>query len=71
MNSTTTLADPVICRCLRVTKSQIVDAVVLYGCETVREVTCTNKAGGGCNACHCRIRELISQARRDAIADQA
>ncbi|MBX3441933.1 MAG: hypothetical protein KF774_05960 [Planctomyces sp.] len=42
------------------------DAVVLFGCESVREVTQVNDAGGGCTACHCKIRQLILEARQRA-----
>lgn len=60
------LTSPIACRCLRVTEAQVTDAVVLFGCESVREVTQVNDAGGGCTACHCKIRQLILEARQRA-----
>jgi NifU-like protein len=56
--------DSVICRCLGVTESQVRDAVVHYGCESVRDVGSVNEAGEGCTVCHCKIRQLISEVRR-------
>ena len=52
-------ADRVICRCLQVKESQVVDVIAVTGAETVREVICQTGAGSGCTACHCRIRELL------------
>ena len=58
--------DRVICHCLNVKESAIVDAIAVTGAETVRDVIGTTTAGSGCNACHCRIRELIGCRRSEA-----
>ena len=52
-------ADRVICHCLQVKESQIVDAIAVTGAGSVREVIQHTGAGAGCTACHCRIRELL------------
>jgi NAD(P)H-nitrite reductase large subunit len=51
--------DRVICHCLQVKESQIVDAIAVTGAESVRDVIRDTGAGAGCTACHCRIRELL------------
>jgi NAD(P)H-nitrite reductase large subunit len=55
-----TIPDPVVCYCLRVSESQVVDCIAVTGCETVRDVMQQIGAGGGCTACHCRIRDLLA-----------
>lgn len=52
-------ADNVLCRCLQIQESQVVDCIAVTGAESVREVSVHTGAGAGCMACHCRIRELI------------
>lgn len=52
--------DPVVCRCLMVRESAIVNAVSLAGAETIKEVRSLTGAGAGCTCCHRRINELIS-----------
>jgi bacterioferritin-associated ferredoxin len=51
--------DRVICHCLQVKESQIVDAIAITAAETVLDVIQHTGAGAGCTACHCRIRELL------------
>jgi bacterioferritin-associated ferredoxin len=62
------VADPLVCRCLQVRQSQVSDCVSLYGCETLLEVRSQCGAGGGCNSCHRRIRDLIAE-HKAAAAD--
>lgn len=52
-------SDAVVCRCLHVRESRIVDCIAVTGAETVREVSQHTGAGAGCRACHCKIAELI------------
>ena len=52
-------ADRVICHCLQVKESQIVDAIAVTGAGSVREVIQHTGAGAGCTACHCRILEML------------
>lgn len=60
MSHTVDCADRVICRCLQVKESQVVDVIAVTGAESVRDVINHSGAGGGCTACHCRIRELLA-----------
>ena len=51
--------DRIICRCYRVTRREIVDAVRNDDLRTVEEVTAKTNAGGGCSSCYDDIRELL------------
>ncbi|SDK42146.1 NifU-like protein [Maridesulfovibrio ferrireducens] len=53
----------IICKCFGVTDVQIRHAVVENKLTTVEEVTNFTKAGGGCEDCHGRIKELIDEIR--------
>jgi NifU-like protein len=53
--------DPLLCRCLAVTQSQVVDCIAVTGAETVRQVTECTGAGRGCLSCHRKIRDLIQE----------
>ena len=55
--------DAIVCRCLRVRLSAIVDAIAVSEAGTVRELKCLTGAGDGCTACHPRLKALL-QARR-------
>ncbi len=59
MSSTTNETDRMVCHCLQIRESQVVDCIAVTGAETVREVSRHSGAGAGCMACHCRIAELI------------
>jgi NAD(P)H-nitrite reductase large subunit len=59
MSTSETATDRTICRCLRVSASQIETAIAVAGCETVRDVSQATGAGKACMACHCRIKELL------------
>jgi NAD(P)H-nitrite reductase large subunit len=52
--------DNLLCRCLQVRRSTVIDCIAVTGAETVREIAQHTGAGSGCNACHCRIRELLA-----------
>lgn len=51
--------DRIICHCLQVRESTIADTVAIYGADTVKDVVRTCGAGGGCNCCHAKIKQLI------------
>lgn len=48
-----------LCHCLKVSHDQVRHAVDFHGCESVDEVTSACGAGGGCTACHRRIRSML------------
>lgn len=59
-------SEPILCRCLQVTESAVVDAIAVSSLSSVKEICCETGAGGGCTACHPRLRELLSQRRERA-----
>lgn len=56
--------DRIVCRCLKVTESEICNAIDIQLAETVHDVIAVSQAGSGCNACHCEIKRLIAARRR-------
>ncbi len=53
------MTDRVTCHCLQVKESQVADSVAIYGAQSVKDVIRTCGAGGGCNSCHTKIRQII------------
>lgn len=53
--------DEVVCHCLHVTASAIDVAITVDRCRTVRDIVGTTEAGGGCTACHRRIRDILAR----------
>jgi bacterioferritin-associated ferredoxin len=62
MSHAATSADPIACRCLGVTESQVRDAARLYGVESIRDLAHVNGAGDGCTACHGCLRRVLAEA---------
>ncbi len=66
------VAGRVICRCYGVTQGRVERAIRDYNLASVVEVMNYTKAGGGCNACHPDIENLLSRARAErARAEEA
>jgi len=53
----------IVCRCLGVSSPRVFAAVRDGGLATVREVTKTIGAGGGCTLCHREIEEILGDVR--------
>lgn len=51
----------VICRCLQVTESEILEAIASNDLETIREVREHTSAGTGCTCCFTEIREILQR----------
>lgn len=63
--------DTFICRCLRITESEIHE-VADTKCEiSVREITRQTGAGAGCTACHKLIRALLAARKQQRAANSA
>ena len=54
-----TCTDRVLCRCLRVRESTVVDAIVTLGLRTVKEIREHTGAGDGCTCCHGELRRCL------------
>jgi NifU-like protein len=55
----------IVCECFGVTDVEIERAIRENNLKTVEEVTNFTKAGGGCEGCHDKIREIISRIRHE------
>jgi len=55
----------IVCECFGITDRQIEKAVRENNLTTLEEVTNYTKAGGGCETCHDRIREIIQAIRAE------
>ena len=66
-----TNSDPVVCRCLGITQSEIRAAGDFGGCQTVSDVKEMTEAGSGCTSCHRRIIALLQESRRDLQTEAA
>lgn len=70
--TTQTVADRMLCHCLQVKQSTVADSVAIYGAESVKDVIRTCGAGGGCNSCHAKIKQMIaSRGTLDANVNAA
>src|SRR3989339_735554 len=58
----------VVCECFGVTDLEIERAVRENNLRTVEDVTNYTKAGGGCEGCHDKIRDIIAKARSEMKA---
>jgi NifU-like protein len=56
----------IVCECFGVTDLEIERAVRENNLSTVEDVTNFTKAGGGCESCHDKIREIIVKVRAEA-----
>ena len=56
----------IVCECFGVTDLEIERAVRENNLSAVEEVTNYTKAGGGCESCHDKIREIIARVRAEA-----
>jgi bacterioferritin-associated ferredoxin len=51
--------DQVVCRCLQITESALVQVITTLQLRTVKEVRRHTGAGDGCMCCHARLREYL------------
>ncbi len=61
----------IVCKCFGVTDVQIKQAVLHNKLTTIEEVTNFTKAGGGCEECHGRIQEIITETLTGEVAKAA
>jgi bacterioferritin-associated ferredoxin len=50
-----------VCRCLRITETELVQAIVTRHLGTLKEVRQHTGAGDGCTCCHQRIKVILEQ----------
>jgi bacterioferritin-associated ferredoxin len=61
--------ETIVCHCLQVTESAVVRAVRDGGARSLCELASLTGAGGGCTACHRRLRHYINERKSAFIAD--
>jgi bacterioferritin-associated ferredoxin len=61
MASSTVCSDRVICRCLRVTESELVEALSTEEIRDLKQVRRHTGAGSGCMACHRLIKTYLER----------
>lgn len=59
-----------VCHCLRVEEHEIRDVIEDGELHTVRQVTASCGAGGGCTACHRHIKRFLAEAARERAAQE-
>lgn len=62
--------DSIICRCFKVTKQEVHDAVASGNARTISQLRCETGAATGCMACLCKVKQLLAE-RAAAIAAEA
>ncbi|MEX0727478.1 MAG: (2Fe-2S)-binding protein [Planctomycetaceae bacterium] len=62
----------IVCHCLRVTEEEILQAAEVGKPHSVKQIMDHTGAGGGCTACHFRIRALLNgeQSQCDSSSSQ-
>jgi len=58
--------ESIVCHCLAISESTVADAIAVCGLSTVREICRETGAGGGCTACHRRLKELLHKTNQPA-----
>jgi bacterioferritin-associated ferredoxin len=56
-------SDPVVCHCLQVPQSSIVEAVRDGGARSLCELARLTGAGSGCTSCHRKLRQYLNERR--------
>jgi bacterioferritin-associated ferredoxin len=56
--------DPVVCKCLNVTESQVRLAIAAFGAKSIGDLGRFTGAGTGCTCCHSALRQILAQYRK-------
>lgn len=59
MSAVLTSTGRIVCHCLRVTEEEILQAAEVGKPHSIKQIMDHTGAGGGCTACHQRIRALL------------
>lgn len=55
------IRDLLVCRCLRVTESELLEAAAQQEFCSLADITCRTGAGDGCTCCHRRLRQFVTE----------
>ncbi|MDO9155046.1 MAG: (2Fe-2S)-binding protein [Paludibacter sp.] len=53
--------DPVICTCLDMCKSEIVEGIRKNSCKTIEDIGDAIEAGAVCGSCHDDLQEILDE----------
>jgi NAD(P)H-nitrite reductase large subunit len=53
--------DPTICRCMKVAKSTIANAIAACNLTSVDQITEKTEAGGACMCCHRHLQKMLTE----------
>ncbi len=53
--------DRVVCRCLQITETELIQALTTRDVRTIKEVRRVTGAGDGCTACHALLKQYIEK----------
>jgi NifU-like protein len=56
--------ESIVCHCLEISESTVADAIAVCGLSSVREICRETGAGGGCTACHARLKALLHKTNQ-------
>ena len=53
-------ADRIVCRCLKVTESEVIAAIQAGGARSIKELQVLTEAGSGCTCCHRELQSYLA-----------
>jgi bacterioferritin-associated ferredoxin len=56
-----TCTDRVVCRCLQITESELIQVLTTREVRTIKDVRRLTSAGDGCTACHELLKQYIEK----------
>jgi bacterioferritin-associated ferredoxin len=60
----------VVCRCLKVTESKLLEALTAMDLKTLKEIRRRTGAGDGCNACHRVLKRYLEKHQHAYASDE-
>ncbi len=51
----------VVCRCLNVTETAVVEAITTNDLQTIKQLRAHTGAGDGCTCCHARLKFYLAK----------
>ena len=75
-NRCQTCPNRVICHCLQVLESQVVETLITLNIRSVKDLRRATGAGDGCTCCHPHLKELVDRfkgsiGQRCGVMDEA
>jgi bacterioferritin-associated ferredoxin len=58
--SVASCAERIVCRCLKVTESELITAITTVGARSIVELQVHTEAGSGCTCCHRELQQYLA-----------